>query len=190
MFSDYPSLNSEWRIAFAFTKRAAFANRLKTHVVALLILFLATIGLRAAKNPLNTIGAGTFDEQSGNIKIENCSEGGSNLCSIENGNYVLYKGYDFDSGVAGFKARISSLSKGSVEVRLDNPNGPLMGTCPFNKTRGWEDIKCAVDHSQAGVRDVYLIFKGDAPTDLVKITTFVFLKSIVGRSEVSLGASD
>jgi hypothetical protein len=190
MFSKYPSLWGGWPVASAVPNRVAIVSRLKIHVVGFLIVLFASTGVCAAKNPLNTIGAETFDGQSGNIKVESCSEGGSNLYSIENGDYVLYKGYDFDSGVAGFKARISSLSKGSVEIRLDSTTGPLMGVCPFNKTRAWEDITCKVDHSQAGVRDVCLIFKGDTSADLIKLTSFAFLKSLVAGTPVSLGASD
>jgi hypothetical protein len=190
MFSKYWIFRGEWPVASAVSKKAAVFSRPKIYVVAFLCALFATAQLQAAKNPLNTIGAETFDSQSGGIKIESCSEGGSDLFAIENGGYALYKGYDFDSGVAGFKARISSLNKGSVEIRLDSPTGPLIGSCPFNKTRGWEDITCKVDHSQAGVRDVYLVFKGDAPADLVKITSFVFLKSIVGGPQVMLGSRD
>jgi hypothetical protein len=54
----------------------------------------------AAKNPLNTIAADGFDVKSGAIKTEPCNEGGNDICSIHDGDYVIYKGYDFDSGVA------------------------------------------------------------------------------------------
>jgi hypothetical protein len=148
----------------------------------------------AEKNPLNTILADSFDVGSGAIKTEPCSEGGNNICSIHDGDYVVYKGYDFDSGVAAFKARIASIIHGSIEIRLDSPTGRLMGTCAFKPTGGWQnwqDVGCQVDNSQPGIRDVYLIFSSDAKSALVNVSSFVFLKSVlVNSSQIPMGLSN
>jgi hypothetical protein len=146
---------------------------------------------RAANNPLNSIKAETFDAKSGLLKTEKCSEGGHNVCAIRNGDYLIFKSYDFDSGVAGFKARVASLHLGSIEIRLDGAGGPLMGTCPFNPTGGWQDwqdASCKVDNSQSGVRDFCLVFKGEAKGALVNVSSLVFLKSVVaGTPGIPLG---
>ena len=142
--------------------------------------------LLAANNPLNTILAESFEAKSGAIKTEACSEGGTNLCSIHNGDYVLYKSYDFDSGVAAFKARVASIRSGSLEIRLDSLTGPLMGSCSFENTGGWQnwrEVSCQVDNSQAGVRNMFLLFRGNASNALVNIKSFVFLKSIISASK-------
>jgi|GEM_PF-1856665 len=148
----------------------------------------------AANNPLNTIVAENYDVKAGAIKTESCSEGGKDLCSIHDGAYVVYKSYDFDSGVAGFKARVASIQHGSIEIRLDSPTGSLMGTCLFKSTGGWQDwqdVSCKVDNSQPGVRDIYLIFKGDTRSALVNVSSFVFVKSIVaGTPQIPLGFSN
>jgi len=148
----------------------------------------------AANNPLDTIMAANYDAKSGMIKTESSSEGGNDICSIHNGDFVVYKDYDFDSGVAAFKARIASIRKGSIEIRLDSPVGRLMGVCPFDNSGGWqewEDVRCKVDNSQAGPRDVYLVFHGQGTGALVNVRSFVFLKSIVmNPSEVPLGFPD
>jgi len=165
-------------------------------MVALIILTMmsANVAALAAKNPLNTIPADSFDEKSGRIKIEDCAEGGKNLAAISNGNYVVYKGYDFDSGVAAFKARLAGPYSGAVQIRLDSPKGPLMGTCRFEATGGWQDwrdVKTGVDNSQAGVRDIYLIFTGATNRSVVNLSSLVFLKSIVvNGTQVVLGATD
>ena len=137
-------------------------------------------GIRSAKNPLNTIVAENYDAVAGEIKTEVCSEGGYDLCSIHDGNYVVYKDYDFDSGVAAFKARVASTNHGLIEVRLDGPAGPLIGSCPFDGTGGWQDwrdVTCNVDNSQAKVRNICLVFRGDTRSALVNLSWFVFLKS-------------
>ena len=148
----------------------------------------------AAKNPLNTLAADSFDVTSGAIKTEPCSEGGNDICSIHDGDYVVYKGCDFDSGVAAFKARIASITRGSIEIRLDGPTGSLMGRCFFNPTGSWQDwgdVTCKVDNSQSGVRDVYLMFHGDPQGALVNMSSFVFLKSIVANTpQIPMGFSN
>ena len=164
------------------------------HMPALLlatILFCVQGKAAAANNPLNGISADGFDAKSGAIKTEVCIEGGNDLCSIHNGNFVVYKNFDFDSGVAAFKARIASTKKGAIEIRLDSPTGILMGTCPFNSTGGWQDwqdVNCIVDNSQPGVRDIYLIFKGEINGALINVRSFVFLKSVVAKnSQIPMG---
>jgi hypothetical protein len=146
----------------------------------------------ATNNPLNIIAAENFDAQSGGIKTEPCSEGGNDLCSIHNGDYVVYKSYDFDSGVAAFKASVASPNRAAIEIRLDSPTGHLLATCPFDKTGGWQtwqDISCKVDNSQAGVRDIYLVFHGDTQNALVNLRSFVFLKSVVAsKTKILLGS--
>ena len=150
-------------------------------------------GIRSGKNPLNTIVAENYDAVAGEIKTEVCSEGGYNLCSIHDGNYVVYRDYDFDSGVAAFKARVASTNHGLIEVRLDGPAGQLIGSCPFDGTGGWQDwrdVTCNVDNSQARVRNICLVFRGDTRSVLVNLSWFVFLKSVVvNTSQISFGAS-
>jgi len=160
----------------------------------MLAAFIAGHDARAVNNPLNTIKADGFDSQSGGIKTEVCSEGGRDICSIHDRDFVVYKDFDFDSGVAGFKARIATPNSGSIEIRLNSPTGILLGACAFENTGGWQDwkdITCKVDNSQAGVRDVYLIFRGNSQKALVNVSSFVFLKSIViNPSQVLPGFPD
>ena len=137
----------------------------------------------AAQNPLNTIEAQTADAKSPGIKIEPAHEGGVTLMDIHDGDFAVFKDYDFDSGVAAFKARVASPHKGSIEVRLDGATGKLIGTCAVETTGGWEtwqDVQCNVDNTEAGARDVYLIFHGDGKGGAVlNFQSFVFLKTSV-----------
>ena len=146
------------------------------------MLFIGEDRAHAANNPLSSIKADQFDAKSDGIKTEPSNEGGTDLCSIHDGDYAMYKGFDFDSGVAAFKIRIAANQKGTIEVRLDSPTGPLMGTVSFMPTGGWQswaNATCNVDNAQAGVRDVYLIFHGENKGALVNVSQFVFLKSTV-----------
>ncbi len=154
-------------------------------MAAVILATVAGIGLptaQAAKNPLNTIEAPSFDNKSGDFKTEPASEGSTTLADIHDGDYAVYKDYDFDSGVAAFKARVSTPRKGSIEIHLDSPTGKLLGTCPVTGTNGWTtwaDVTCNVDISQAGARDIYLVFHGEGGRAVLNLKSFVFLKSVV-----------
>lgn len=156
----------------------------KWRVAACVAIFLAVLSSRkagAANNPLSTVNADSYNLQSPGIKTEACDEGGKNICSVHDGDFVGYKSFDFDSGVAGFKARIATPAGGSLEIRLDSPTGPLLGSFAFKNTGGWQswqDITCKVDNSQAGVRDIYLSFHSDSKKSLVNVRSFSFLKSL------------
>ena len=165
-----------------------------TIIRAILFIFLSGYTSFAAKNPLASVPAHSFDVKGGEVITELSIGSGSDLTSIHDGNFVIYRNYDFDSGVAGFTARIASTNSGCIEIRLDSPTGALMGRCQFGKTGGWQkwaDVSTQVDNSQAGVRDICLTFHGDVKGDLLHISSFVFCKSLVtDRTQIMLGAPE
>jgi hypothetical protein len=156
-------------------------NGLAMTLWAIFVLFMMDRGYGETKNPLETIRAENFDAKSRSIKLEACSLGGRDICSVHDGDYIIYRHYDFDSGVAAFKASIATKSSGEIEIRLDSRSGPLAGICHFDDTGGWQDwqdVGCDVDGSLPGVRDIYLIFHGNSKNALINLNSFVFQKSI------------
>jgi arabinoxylan arabinofuranohydrolase len=113
-------------------------------------------------NPYDTVQAETICWESG-VETEKCSEGGMNVCEIEDGDYIKVKGVDFGTGAASFEARVASETNGgNIEIRLDSPTGTLAGTCTISGTGGWQTWvtrSCAVEGA-AGVHDLYLVFTG------------------------------
>jgi carbohydrate binding protein with CBM6 domain len=163
-------------------KSRGFISPLSIVVLLSVMLSFGGSHASAANNPLTTIRADTCDAKSDGIKTEPCSEGGTDLCSIHDGDYAEYNGFDFDSGVAALKIRLASNQTGTVEVRLDSPAGVLLGTAAFHPTGGWQswaDATCNVDNSQSGVRNVFLVFHGPATGALLNVSQFVFLKSTI-----------
>lgn len=113
-------------------------------------------------NPYNTTQAETICWSSG-VKTEKCSEGGMDVCSIENGDYIKVKGVDFGSGAKSFEARVASAtSGGNIEIRLDNLTGTLAGTCAVSGTGGWQtwETKSCTVSGVSGVHDLYFKFTG------------------------------
>ena len=97
------------------------------------------------------------------VETERSSEGGMNVGWIENGDWIKVKGAGFGAGAASFTARVASATSGGrIEVRLDNVNGPLVGTCTVSGTGGWQvwtTVSCSVNRP-TGTHDVYFRFAG------------------------------
>ncbi|MCR4644416.1 MAG: carbohydrate-binding protein [Oscillospiraceae bacterium] len=108
------------------------------------------------------IEAESFDYQSG-IDLENCSEGGTDVAYIENGDYIGFKGIDLTGGES-IDFRIGSNgATAALEVHIDKPDGTLIGKMDVKGTGGWqkwETQNCPIE-ATSGVHDLYFIFTGD-----------------------------
>ena len=97
------------------------------------------------------------------VQTENCSEGGSDVAYIEDGDYIGFKNIDFGSGTDSVSFRIGSNgAEASIEIRLGSPDGKLIGTLPVKSTGGWQTWAtqtCKTD-SISGRNDVYFVFRG------------------------------
>lgn len=114
-------------------------------------------------NPYARVDGETFNAQSG-VKTEPCREGGMNLTSLDNGDWVRVVGVDFGAtGAKKFSASVASAEKGGrIELRLGSLEGKLVGTCQVEATGGWQNwksVSCEVNGA-AGVQDLYLKFTG------------------------------
>ncbi|WP_081687480.1 family 43 glycosylhydrolase [Glycomyces tenuis] len=130
---------------------------------------IPTIDMTAAGAPQN----GVFDPYvrqeaetiawSSGIETEPSSEGGMNIGWIENGDYIKVEGVDFGAGAATFNASAASAGGGgTVELRLDGPEGALVGSCDVPVTGGWQTwqaVTCPVSGA-IGKHDLYLRFTG------------------------------
>ncbi|PGH47198.1 glycoside hydrolase family 43 protein [Streptomyces sp. Ru87] len=97
------------------------------------------------------------------IETEPSGEGGMGVGWIENGDWIKVKGADFGSGAKSFTARVASAtSGGSIEIRLDEVNGPVAGECEVPGTGGWQTwiaVSCPVNGA-TGTSDVYFRYSG------------------------------
>ncbi|MBO9683196.1 MAG: family 43 glycosylhydrolase [Flavisolibacter sp.] len=87
---------------------------------------------------------------------------GMYVIDIDNGDYIKVRSVDFKKGAKSFAAEIASLSGGAIEIRLNSPDGILIGTCDINNTGGlqsWKKQSCKVKKVK-GIHDVYFVFKG------------------------------
>lgn len=96
------------------------------------------------------------------IDLENCSEGGSDVAYIENGDYIGFKDIDL-TNATDIDFRIGSNgATAALEVRLDSPSGKLIGKMNVKGTGGWQTWNtqnCAIE-ATTGKHDLYFVFTG------------------------------
>jgi arabinoxylan arabinofuranohydrolase len=113
---------------------------------------------------------------SSGLKTEVCSEGGINVTSINNGDYIKIRSVDFGTGAVSFDARVATAtSGGSIEIHLDSLTGTLAGTCAIQATGGaqtWATKSCAVNGA-TGKHDLFFKFTGGSG-DLFKFNWWKF----------------
>ena len=108
------------------------------------------------------IQAENFDFKSG-VDTENCSEGGLDAAYIENGEYIGFKNIDL-TGAKKIDFRIGSNgAKAALEVRLDSPDGDMIGRMDIKSSGGWQTWNtqtCTLNNTN-GKHDIYFKFTGD-----------------------------
>jgi arabinoxylan arabinofuranohydrolase len=119
------------------------------------------------RNPYVQNEAEDFVEQSGGIVIENCGEGGLNICDANNGEWIRAGIVDFGSGAASFSARVASATNGGkLELRIgSSPTGKIVGSCQVSNTGGWQNwVTVTATELQTeqltGEQNLYLRFMG------------------------------
>ncbi len=85
--------------------------------------------------------------------------------SIQDGYYTVYQNIDFGSEAA-IRAKFtaaSALKGGSIEIRLGDSKGELLGTAEIKNTgswSNWSEFVCEIEPT-TGVQDICLVFKGE-----------------------------
>jgi len=86
---------------------------------------------------------------------------------ITSGDYLVYKSIDFGNGATSFKAKVANANTSNIELRLNGPNGTLIGTLSVKSTGDWntyEEQTCSIS-KVTGINDLYLVFKGPVNID-------------------------
>jgi len=110
-------------------------------------------------NPYTRVEAETIAWEEG-IEIGTSDKAGIYVTDIDNGDHIKVRSVDFGKGAKSFQASVAALAGGNIEIRLDKPDGILVGNCevkPGNEE--WRTVSAKVSNA-AGVHDVYLTFKG------------------------------
>ncbi|WP_027644420.1 carbohydrate-binding protein [Salinispora oceanensis] len=133
-----------------------------------------------ARDAYATIEAESFDGQYG-VQVENATEGGENIGYLRNGDWARYDNVEFGAtGPRDFVARVASGAgsgvSGLVEVRLDSPTSPPIGSFAIGSTGGWQSWRSVPGNvaGPTGRHTVYLTFTSGQPNDFVNVNWFTF----------------
>jgi hypothetical protein len=113
-------------------------------------------------NSYNRVEAETMAWERG-VETASNGKGAVYVTDIDNKDYLKIRSVDLAKGATRFEASFIPLTGGSIEVRLDKPDGVLIGTCQVSKGTGsdtWQTLSAKVTQVK-GLHDVYLVFKGE-----------------------------
>ena len=116
----------------------------------------------ATLDPFKQVEAETIAWSEG-LKTAGNSQTGVYVTKIENGDYLMVRSVEFGKGAKSFVASVASASAGGkIEIRLDNPDGELLGSIDVVNTGSWEKWSTVKGKIKkiTGVQDVCLVFKG------------------------------
>ncbi|RXZ82311.1 carbohydrate-binding protein [Paenibacillaceae bacterium] len=89
--------------------------------------------------------------------------GGKNIGFIENGSWIMWQGMDLH-GIESMNFRVSSAADGgTIEMRVDSPDGALITSVDINNTGGWQNwltVSSDLGRKPEGQHDIYFVFKG------------------------------
>ncbi len=96
-------------------------------------------------------------------KAAGCSEGGTCSGFIQNGHWLRFDNVDFGatSDSIDLRAAAQPGAGGRVELRLDNPEGELLGTCDIPSTGDWQKWQTFTAKTKplSGKKTLCLVFK-------------------------------
>jgi alpha-L-arabinofuranosidase len=105
--------------------------------------------------------AASYAAQHG-IQKAPCTEGGECIGWINHGDWVRYEGVDFGNRTEQVEIRGASATEGgTIELRLDGPEGELLGSCFIPNTgdwQAWSSFKAMIK-PVSGVKTLCLAFK-------------------------------
>jgi hypothetical protein len=105
----------------------------------------------------------------------------SHIGFLANGDWARFDGVEFGSSPpVDFVARVASGAGGGVsglvEVRLDSPTSPPIGSFAIANTGGWTAWRSVPGNvnGPTGTRTVFLTFTSGQPADFVNVDWFQF----------------
>ena len=113
-------------------------------------------------NPFKRVEAETIAWSEG-LKTKSDETVGVYVSNIDNNDFIKIRSVDLGKGAKKFKASVATTKSGSIEIRIDEKDGKLLGSLPINSTGGeqnWKTLSCKVKKAK-GVHDVFLVFTGE-----------------------------
>jgi glucuronoarabinoxylan endo-1,4-beta-xylanase len=129
------------------------------------------------KDVFSTYPAEENDGSGPGLRVVSTPDRGAVVTNVRDGSYLLYRNVNFaDGSAAGFAdqrgelrmhADVDPRAGGRIEVRVDGPTGPLVGTMTVPAGAAgpdWVTVTTDIDTSPGaanGFHDLYLVFRAD-----------------------------
>lgn len=113
-------------------------------------------------DPYTRVQAETMAWSEG-LKTAKDNQTGVYVTKINKGDYLKVRSVDFGKGAKTLEASVASATAGGIiEIRLDSPEGELLGSLTVEKTGGWQNWKTVTGKVKktTGVHDLCFVFKG------------------------------
>nr|WP_317890666.1 glycoside hydrolase family 43 protein [Paenibacillus arenilitoris] len=99
------------------------------------------------------------------------------VSDVHDGDWTAVAGVDFGDGASSVSASIASAAEGStIELRLDRPDGKLIGTLVVPNTgslRQWKEVETKIAGAE-GIHDLYFLFRGESEKELLRFNAWRF----------------
>ncbi|MCA9956114.1 MAG: glycoside hydrolase family 3 C-terminal domain-containing protein, partial [Anaerolineales bacterium] len=117
--------------------------------------------------------AENFDDYAGAKLVDEMKVAGTAVSATAPDDWIRFKEVDFGEGANRFTATVANanLAPLNLEIRLDNPTGPLQGTLAVPVTGdvyAWTAVSTPIKEI-SGIHDLYLVF-----SDVFRISSFHF----------------
>ncbi|QNL52535.1 family 43 glycosylhydrolase [Olivibacter sp. SDN3] len=135
-----------------------------------------TSGVKNAIHPVDAfrrVEAETMAFSEG-VKTEEQPKIGVFVTSIQNGDWLKVRGVDLKDGAERFKAAVKTKAGGSIEIRMDDPSGPLLTTLKVAGDHHWQELTATDLQTIKGIHDLYFVFKGEGENDLFDFDYWYF----------------
>lgn len=128
-----------------------------------------------AFSPYSEVAGTTIGWNSG-IAPRDLGDNNMVLSSVNNGDWLAIGGVDFgENGAETFEAEIAGLAGGSIELRLDSPDGELIGTLNVESGNGDEftTLSCSVENA-VGEHTLFFVYSGEGEDELMEVQSWQF----------------
>ena len=128
-----------------------------------------------AFSPYSEVAGTTIGWNSG-IAPRDLGDNNMVLSSVNNGDWLAIGGVDFgENGAETFEAEIAGLAGGSIELRLDSPDGELIGTLDVKSGNGDEftTLSCSVENA-VGEHTLFFVYSGEGEDELMEVQSWQF----------------
>lgn len=80
--------------------------------------------------------------------------------------WVQFNGVHFERSARSVNVRAKSDAGGTIEIRLNGSDNPVIAKIKIPKDRNWRNLKVPVHHSKTGIHNLFITLQSDAKVEI------------------------